>query len=92
VFLDAFRRKIVAPFIQREQKDCLLYSKFWRFKRVQRYLPVLSVTWKFFFLPSSRQNVSVEQIPNVSAFGDFLSAGMQMFMGTVAVQQGKHDY
>jgi hypothetical protein len=36
--------------------------------------------------------VSVEQIPNVSAFGDLLSAGMQMFMGMVAVQQGKHDY
>ncbi len=59
---------------------------------MQRYLPVLSVTWKFFLLPLSQQNVSVEQIPNVSAFGDFLSAGMQMFMGIVAVQQGKHDY
>ncbi len=59
---------------------------------MQRYLPVLSVTWKFFLLSLSRQNVSVEQIPSVSAFGDFLSAGMQMFMGIVAVQQGKHDY
>ncbi len=94
-------RSCVSRCIQKEA-SCTIYPE--RAKRLPAIFQILEIQesaevsasakcyLEVLFSPSSRQNVSVEQIPNVSAFVDFLSAGMQMFMGIVAVQQGKHDY